>query len=500
MKIEMTGITKAFGQNKVLKGVNFDILPGEIHALMGENGAGKSTLMNILTGIIAQDEGLIKVDDQIVNYPNAMVAEQAGISFIHQEMNNYGEMTVLENMFINREITNRFGINDTQTMRKQAQLYLEKLGVAIKLDQPINTLSVGNQQLIEIAKSLMTDAQIIIMDEPTAALSEKEIQNLFKIVKELQKDNVSFVYISHRMEEIMMLCDRVTVMRDGISVSTNNIKEININKIVKDMVGRELTDFYPKRTPKFGDVFLEVRNFSSTGLFNNINFKVHAGEIMAFSGLMGAGRTEIIRSIFGIDSFDTGQIYLHNKHIINKTPADAISNGIGFITENRKDEGLILEDSISNNIDLPSLDGFTKRGILDTKIIDIFVDKLIKRLHIKAMSSQDTVSSLSGGNQQKVVVAKWIGAGSKVLILDEPTRGVDVGAKHDIYELMNELTDRGVAIIMISSDLPEVIGMSDTITVIYEGQVSGTLTTKETTQEEIMTLATGGASNESIKK
>ena len=497
MKIEMTGITKAFGKNQVLKGVDFEILPGEIHALMGENGAGKSTLMNILTGILKQDTGRIKVDGQMINYENAMVAEQAGISFIHQEMNNYGEMTVLDNMFINREITNKLGLIDSQKMRNQAQFYLAKLGVKINLDQAINKLSVGNQQLIEIAKSLMTDAKVIIMDEPTAALSDKEIKNLFITVRELQKEDVSFVYISHRMEEIMALCDRVTVMRDGISVSTNKIKDINVNTIVRDMVGRELTDFYPDRAPEFGDVFFETKNLTSKGIFKNISFKVHAGEIMAFSGLMGSGRTEIMRAIFGIDKFDSGEIYLHNKLITNKTPADAIKNGIGFVTENRKDEGLILEASISDNIDLPSIDGFTKNKLLDTKTIDIFVNKLIQRLRIKAMNSNDLASSLSGGNQQKVVVAKWIGAGSKVLILDEPTRGVDVGAKHDIYELMNELTNRGVAIIMISSDLPEVIGMSDTITVIYEGEVAGTLKTAATTQEEIMTFATGGTSNES---
>ena len=343
----------------------------------------------------------------------------------------------------------------------------------------------------------MTDAKVIIMDEPTAALSDKEIKNLFITVRELQKEDVSFVYISHRMEEIMALCDRVTVMRDGISVSTNKIKDINVNTIVRDMVGRELTDFYPDRAPEFGDVFFETKNLTSKGIFKNISFKVHAGEIMAFSGLMGSGRTEIMRAIFGIDKFDSGEIYLHNKLITNKTPADAIKNGIGFVTENRKDEGLILEASISDNIDLPSIDGFTKNKLLDTKTIDIFVNKLMQRLRIKAMNSNDLASSLSGGNQQKVVVAKWIGAGSKVLILDEPTRGVDVGAKHDIYELMNELTNRGIAIIMISSDLPEVIGMSDTITVIYEGEVAGTLKTAATTQEEIMTFATGGTSNES---
>lgn len=496
MEIAMQRINKSFGNNNVLKGVDFRLAPGEIHALMGENGAGKSTLMNILTGIISSDSGQIEVDGQKTQFKNALVAEQAGISFIHQEMNNYGEMTVLENMFINRELTNRLGLLKTRAMWAQARQYLDYLGAEFGLDTLIKDLSVGNQQLVEIAKSLMTNAQVIIMDEPTSALTENEIQKLFKIVKELQQQGVGFIYISHRMEEIFALCDTITVMRDGISVMTTSVDKTNVNQIVKAMVGRELTEFYPTRTNQIGDIYLQARGLSRRGVFNDINFDVRSGEIVAFAGLMGAGRTEIMRAIFGLDHLDRGKIIIRDQLIENHSPAAAIKHGIGFVTENRKDEGLMLDATIADNIDLASLASFTKYGVIDQHTDRVFVDKLIKRLTIKAQSALDIVNSLSGGNQQKVVLAKWIGAGSQVLILDEPTRGVDVGAKREIYDLMNELTARGVAILMISSDLPEVLGMSDRINVVYEGHINGTLQTKDATQEAIMTLATGGQINE----
>ncbi|QBO37043.1 sugar ABC transporter ATP-binding protein [Periweissella cryptocerci] len=491
MQIEMKNISKSFGTNHVLQGVDFKLGEARIHALMGENGAGKSTLMNILTGLLSHDGGTIEVDGQTVQYSNAKDAEEHGISFIHQEMNNYSEMTVVENMFINREIKGRFGVLDMRAMRKQATHYLDMLGADIDVDQPIGTLSVGRQQLIEIAKSLMADAKVIIMDEPTAALTATEIELLFKTVRDLRDKGVGFIYISHRMEEIMALCDDITIMRDGISVSHYEIKDTTIDQIVRDMVGREIGDFYPERKPDFGDVYFEADQLTSSA-FENVSFKVRSGEIMAFAGLMGAGRTEIMRAIFGIDKLDSGTIKVRGKKVENRTPHEAIQHGIGFVTENRKDEGLILEATLQDNIDLPSIDGFVKHGLIDQKADLLFVETLMKRLTVKATSSQDLASSLSGGNQQKVVLAKWVGAGSQVLILDEPTRGVDVGAKREIYDLMNELTDRGVAIIMISSDLPEVIGMSDNITVIYEGHVTGQLATKDADQEKIMTLATGG--------
>lgn len=499
MKIEMAHISKAFGPNIVLKDVNFVVNSGEVHALMGENGAGKSTLMNILTGLFAADGGTISVDGKETHFNGPMDAEKHGISFIHQEMNNFLEMSVVDNMFLNKEIRTKFGLMNQKAMRDQAQHFLGLLGTGIDVDAPIGSLSVGRQQMIEIAKSLMTDAKIIIMDEPTAALTESEIKQLFEVVEGLKKQGVGFIYISHRMEEIFEIADKVTIMRDGLSIDEYATSEVSMKQLVKDMVGREIGDFYPERNPKFGNVALKVSHLSEKGVFSDVNFDVREGEILAFSGLMGAGRTEIMRAIFGIDPIDEGTIEIENKAVTIHNPQQAIKHHLGFLTENRKDEGLILDDSLHDNIVLPSLDGFVKHGLIDDKTSNEFVDSLMKRLTVKAMNANVTAGSLSGGNQQKVVLAKWIGSGSKVLILDEPTRGVDVGAKREIYDLMNELTDRNVAIIMISSDLPEVLGMSDRIAVVYEGKITGILDTKTATQESVMTLATGGVNNAKVE-
>jgi ribose transport system ATP-binding protein len=492
MQVEMKNISKAFGSNKVLRDVNFSIHAGEVHALMGENGAGKSTLMNILTGLLDHDGGEILVDDNQTEFKNALDAEQHGIAFIHQEMNNFGEMSVVENMFLNREIKKGFGMLDMKEMKKQAKEALSKLGADISVDVPVGSLSVGRQQMIEIAKSLMNKTQVLIMDEPTAALTENEIDKLFGIIDSLRKQGVAIIYISHRMEEIFKISDRVTVMRDGLSVNTYQTSETDVKTIVHDMVGRDMGDFYPDRHAKFGEVLLKAENLTRNGVFKNVNFEVHSGEILAFSGLMGAGRTEIMRAIFGIDKLDSGKLLIKGQEVKIASPEAAIKNNIGFVTEDRKDEGLILDATLSDNIDLPSINGFVKHGFIDKKADQDFVEMLIKRLGVRAQSPQDLAQSLSGGNQQKVVLAKWVGSGSQVLILDEPTRGVDVGAKREIYDLMNELTDRGTAIIMVSSDLDEVLGFSDNIAVVYEGKIQGEIATKDATQDKVMTLATGG--------
>lgn len=496
MDIEMKNISKAFGQNKVLRDVNFSIHSGEVHALMGENGVGKSTMMNILTGLLSADGGEILVDGQKTLFKNALDAEQHGIAFIHQEMNNFADMSVVENMFLNRELKKGFGMLDMKTMREQAKDALDKLGVDISVDTPVGSLSVGRQQTIEIAKSLMNKTQVLIMDEPTAALSENEIAKLFTIIGSLREQGVAIIYISHRMEEIFEISDRLTVMRDGLTINTYETSETDVKQIVHDMVGRDMGDFYPDRQPKFGNELLQVKGLTSGDTFKDVNFSVRSGEILAFSGLMGAGRTEIMRAIFGVDKLDSGDIFVNGEKVEIKTPEQAIKHNIGFLTENRKDEGLILDGSLSENIDLPSIDGFTKNGFIDEKADKDFVDMLMKRLGVKAQSSQDLASSLSGGNQQKVVLAKWVGSGAQILILDEPTRGVDVGAKREIYDLMNELTDRGTAIIMVSSDLDEVLGFSDNIVVVYEGKIQGEIATKDATQDKVMTLATGGEINE----
>ncbi|EKF37212.1 sugar ABC transporter ATP-binding protein [Bacillus xiamenensis] len=492
MNIEMHNIHKAFGKNTVLSGVSFDLVTGEVHALMGENGAGKSTLMNLLTGLYSVDQGTIQIDGKETAFKIPKEAEQHGIAFIHQELNIWPDMTVLENLFIGKEIYTKLGLLDTKKMKALAQAQLDRLSVNLSLDQEAGSCSVGQKQMIEIAKALMTDAKVIIMDEPTAALTDREIDKLFQVIESLKKEGVSIVYISHRMEEIFAICDRITIMRDGKTVDTKAIPDTNFHEVVKKMVGRELTDRYPERTPSKGDVVLEVKQATRKGRFQDISFSVRAGEIVGVAGLMGAGRTEMMRSLFGLDSLDQGEIWVHGKKAVIKKPSDAVKLGIGFITEDRKDEGLMLDASIRENISLPNLDSFSPKGLIDKKNEQDFVDLLIKRLTIKTASSEISARSLSGGNQQKVVIAKWIGIQPKVLILDEPTRGVDVGAKREIYQLMNELTDRGVAILMVSSELPEVLGMSDRVLVIHEGTISGELDKTEATQERIMTLATGG--------
>ncbi|OEH55094.1 D-ribose transporter ATP-binding protein [Oceanobacillus sp. E9] len=496
MKIVMENIHKSFGSNKVLQGVDFTLEPGEIHALMGENGAGKSTLMNILTGLFPSNQGSITIDGVKTQYKDSKESEQAGIAFIRQELNILPQMTVLENLFIGKEMTNAFGFLKEKVMKKQAEAVFDRLDFSIPFDKEAGECSVGEQQLIEIAKALMLNAKVIIMDEPTAALTDREIDKLFEIMKELTQQGVSLVYISHRMEEIFAICDRITVMRDGTSVTTSWIKDTNYNEVVKQMVGRELEERYPDRTSTLGDPILQVNNFNRKGYFKDISFSVKEGEILGVSGLMGAGRTEIMRAIFGIDDVDQGEIILDGNRMTIKDPTDAMKAGIAFITENRKDEGLVLDFSIRENIGLSNLKSFSSKGFIKGKDEKDFVELMIKRLQIKTQTQELPVGNLSGGNQQKVVIAKWVGTSPRVLIMDEPTRGIDVGAKREIYQLMNELTERGLAIIMISSDLPEVLGMSDRVMVIHEGKIAGELAREEATQEKIMTYATGGNGHE----
>lgn len=495
MKIEMRGINKAFGGNPVLQNAGFVLTDGEIHALMGENGAGKSTLMKILTGVYTRDAGTVIVNGKEVTYNNAQEAEKEGIVFIHQELNVLFDLTVEENMFLGKEIHNRFGVCNKKAMQKEVRRILDILGVNIKPDAKMDTLSVGQQQMIEIAKALMVDAKVIIMDEPTAALSQSETVTLFKVVRSLKEKGVSIVYISHRMEEIFELCDRITILRDGQYVGTRNIPETNMDEIVKMMIGREIGERYPERDTRLGEVIFEVKNLNCPGIFQNVNFNVRAGEVLGVAGLMGAGRTEIMQSIFGNMPHVTGQIFMNGQEIHNKNPWDAMDNGIGFITEDRKIEGLMLDKSIMENISIANLDRISQKGVLNKKREQEMTQQGIEDLHIKCTGAQHACGNLSGGNQQKVVFAKWIFTEPKVLILDEPTRGVDIGAKKEIYSIINKLADTGVAIIMVSSELPEILGMSDRIMVVHEGKIGGFIDKKEANQENIMILATGGELN-----
>lgn len=491
MKIDMRNISKSFGTNKVLEKIDLELQSGQIHALMGENGAGKSTLMNILTGLFPASTGTIYIDGEERTFSNPQEAEEFGISFIHQEMNTWPEMTVLENLFLGREIKTTFGLLNQKLMRQKALETFKRLGVTIPLDIPIGNLSVGQQQMIEIAKSLLNQLSILVMDEPTAALTDRETENLFRVIRGLKQEGVGVVYISHRMEEIFKITDFVTVMRDGVIVDTKETSLTNSDELVKKMVGRKLEDYYPEKHSEIGPVAFEVSNLCGYN-FEDVSFYVRKGEILGFSGLMGAGRTEVMRTIFGIDKKKSGKVKIDDQEITITTPSQAIKQGIGFLTENRKDEGLILDFNIKDNMTLPSTKDFSKHGFFDEKTSTTFVQQLINRLYIKSGRPDLEVGNLSGGNQQKVVLAKWIGIAPKVLILDEPTRGVDVGAKREIYQLMNELADRGVPIVMVSSDLPEILGVSDRIMVMHEGRISGELSRKEADQEKVMQLATGG--------
>ncbi len=491
--IEMTGISKAFNGNKVLTDVEFSVKKGEIHALMGENGAGKSTLMKILTGIYTRDAGEIKVRGELVDFKNPKEAERDGIAVIHQELNILPDLTVAENLFLGNEKTfGKTGILKTKEMNREAKKILAELGLSIDVKTVTRELSVGKQQIIEIAKAMSSNAEVIIMDEPTAALTDREIETLFETIRALQATGVSFVYISHRMEEIFSICDRITILRDGNYVGVRDIQSTSFDEIVQLMVGRELGERFPERKAIIGDVKLEVKNLARNEHFNNVSFQLHKGEVLAIAGLMGAGRTEVVQSLFGYKKLSAGEILFDGKAVSIKTPLQAKKLGIGYVTEDRKSEGLITEFTVRENMSLSNLERVSAKGIIKHSNEQKLYSSMVQRLGVRTSGPEQAVKSLSGGNQQKVVIAKWLGIEPDVLILDEPTRGVDVGAKKEIYTIINELAERGVAILMISSELPEILGMADRVLVMHEGKLTANIKKEEMTQERIMHYATGG--------
>ena len=496
MQIVMRGIDKQFGGNYVLKDAGFELADGEIHALMGENGAGKSTLMKILTGVYTRDAGTVIVDGQEVVYNNPQEAERAGIVFIYQELNVLKDLTVEENMFLGKEIHSKMGVCNSKEMRAEVRRVLDELGVSIKANEVMSELSVGQQQMVEIAKALMIDAKVIIMDEPTAALTQSETEVLFEVARRLRDSGVSIIYISHRMEEIFELCDRITVLRDGQYIDTKKISDTDMNDVIRMMIGREIGERFPDRDVKIGDVLFEVEHLSCPGEFEDVSFDVKAGEVLGVSGLMGAGRTEIMKAIFGNMPHVTGTVKIDGKPVKIKAPQDAIKHRIGFITEDRKTEGLMLDDSISKNVSIANLGKISANGVLSRPKEKSLIAQAIEELNIRCTGGEHVCKNLSGGNQQKVVFSKWIYTEPRILILDEPTRGVDIGAKKEIYNIINRLAAEGVAIIMVSSELPEVLGMSDRIMVIHEGHVTGIIKNDNVTQETVMVLATGGTASE----
>lgn len=489
--LKMSNITKRFPGVLALDHVSLRVREGEVHALLGENGAGKSTLMKILAGAYVKDEGEIEIFSKKTELGSPKAAEELLISIIYQELNLIPTLTVAENIFLGRyKMKNSIQV-DWKAVYEEAEKLLRELDVDIKSTSYVKDLGIAQQQMVEVAKALSMNAKIIIMDEPTAPLTERETKNLFRIVKKLKDNQVSIIYISHRLEEVMEICDRATVMRDGCTIQELDIRDVTMDEIIRLMVGRELKEKYPRIEKEIGGEVFKVDNLCAGTKVQNISFSVRAGEVLCVGGLVGAGRTETVRAVFGLDAKTDGHILIEGKECVIKNPKDAIDAGIGYVTEDRKGEGLVLKLGVGENVTLAALDVFRSGIHLDLGREKSTVKEYVSRLNIKTPSIYQRVENLSGGNQQKVVLAKWLLSKCKVLILDEPTRGIDVGAKIEVYHLINELAKEGKAILVITSEIPELLGICDRIIVMARGKISGSLTREEADQESVMTLAVG---------
>ena len=489
--LKMQGIQKYFSGVHALNGVNFELRAGEVHALMGENGAGKSTLIKVLCGIHKRDGGSIELFGEEVSFNNIAESQAAGISVIHQELNMMGHLTVAQNMFIGREFKQGIFINDKK-MEEEAQKLFDKMGVKIDPATKLGDLTVGKQQMVEIAKAVSRECKLLVLDEPTAALTLPEVEELFKIMNDLRDKGIGMIYISHRMDEINRISDRVTVMRDGEYVGTVNTAEVTKDDIVKMMVGRVIMGEQKAASTVAPDapVVLEVKHLNAGKEVKDVSFQLRKGEILGFAGLMGAGRTEVARALYGADPRQTGEIYINGKKVNIKTPKQAVTCGICYLSEDRKRFGLMLQKSVTENTAIASVDDFIKAGLINDSAMRASSSEFNSKLRTKTPSMEQLLKNLSGGNQQKVIIARWLMKNADIFIFDEPTRGIDVGAKSEIYNLMDELVQQGKSIIMISSELPEVLRMSDRVLVMCEGRKTGELDISEATQENIMQLAT----------
>ena len=488
--LELNHIVKLFPGVRALDGMSLKVRPGKVHVICGENGAGKSTLMKVISGEYIAEEGEAIYKGQKLGKRTIMETMQMGISMIHQEMNPVKQMTVAQNIYLGREPQTIRGFVDFRKMNKDTQDLLDRLSIPYKATQKMEEISIAGQQQIEIAKAISTNASVIIMDEPTSAIADAEVEVLFRQIEDLKKQNVAIIYITHKMDEIFRIADDVTVVRDGAWILTKPASELTEEEIITNMVGRKVDNLYPVNKAPKGNVLLEVQNLSSEGVFKDISFKVRAGEIVGFSGLVGAGRSEVMRAVFGLDPHDSGKILLDGKEISVKSSKDGIKNGIAMVSENRRTEGIIPIRPIRENISLTFLDQFAKLSLINKKTEAEKADSMMKKLKVRAASPLTEIRTLSGGNQQKAILAKWLMGTPRVLILDEPTRGIDVGSKAEIHQLMCECAEDGLAVIMISSELPEVIGMSDRVYVMREGRISGEINKEEISQEAIMKLAT----------
>lgn len=492
--LEMKTISKSFPGVKALENVSLKAYGGKVLALLGENGAGKSTLMKILSGVYTKDSGQILVEGNEIDIQGIKSAERLGITIIHQELSVLPNLTVAENIFLGNEKFNKFSRRVNKAYIKElSKRFLDQIGCKIDPDTFVKDVNVGDMQMIEIAKALTKNSKIIIMDEPTTALTDVETKNLFKVIRKLQEKGIAVIYISHRLDEIFEICDDITVLRDGKHIGDVETSKVTKDELITMMVGRKLEEQYPYRKEDEVKTILRVENLSLKGKVENVSLEVKAGEILGIAGLMGAGRTELAKTIFGEYSKTSGEIYIDGKKVDIKSPSDAIGYGISYLSEDRKKEGLVLKMSVAQNMTLANLQNYQK-GIkkINRKAEIKDVDEYIKKLSIKTPNQNQIIKNLSGGNQQKVILAKWLMLSPKVLIIDEPTKGIDVGAKKEIYEVLNELKHRGKAVIMISSDMPEVIGVSDRVIVMHEGKITGELTRDEANQENIMKYAIGG--------
>jgi len=494
--LEARSISKAFAGVKALKSVSFDLLAGEVHAVIGENGAGKSTLIKIVTGAVTADAGTIVVRGEQVPHMDPRVSKALGIAAIYQQPSLFPDLTVAENIALALEGGHAWRILDWRDRNRRAAELLERAGASIDPERLVATLSMPEQQLVEIAKAIGADARIVIMDEPTASLTEREVDSLFRVIARLRSDGVGVIYISHRLEEIAAVADRVTVLRDGESIATKRMDEVDRAELIRMMVGRELGSMFPKREIAAGEIVLELRDVSNR-VVRHVSLTVRKGEILGIAGLVGSGRTQLAETIFGLTPAHSGEILLSGERVSIPSPADAIRRGIGYVPEDRPRHGAILEMSIAANTSLANLNNVAHRGLIDRGEERELAERFVRQLRIKTPSVEMETGSLSGGNQQKVALARWLAIDPSVLILDEPTQGVDVGSKSEIHAQMADLVKRGLAIVMISSELPELLGMSDRIAVMRGGTICGTLDRKDATQQAILSLALEKRSQES---
>jgi rhamnose transport system ATP-binding protein len=489
--IAMHGIDKSFGAVRALRDVHLELYEGEAHALVGENGAGKSTLVKLLAGVHSPDAGTIALDGTPISFGGPADARVAGIAVIYQEPTHFADLSVAENIFVGRQPLRGGRRIDNRVMRSRAEELFARLGVHLDPDRPARGLSIADQQLVEIAKALSFEARILVMDEPTAALSGVEVERLFTVARSLRDAGTAVLFISHRFDEVFALCQRVTVMRDGGWVSTDPVADLTVDQVVRRMVGREVSSLFPKQDAAVGEVLLDVDGLTSHGVFSDVSFQVRAGEIVALAGLVGAGRSEVIRAVFGIDAYDKGSVRVAGKRLTARSPAAAIEAGVALVPEDRRQQGLVMELSVERNATLARRWPLSHFGLLRRSAERREAQAWTRRLQVKANSLTDPVSTLSGGNQQKVVLAKWLATKPRVLLVDEPTRGIDVGTKAEVHLLLSQLAANGVAVLMVSSELPEVLGMADRVLVMHEGLLVAELPRERANEESVMFAATG---------